>query len=79
MFYVDITINIMTPYHICVMQINCAHDQMTHFQNYFVEGLEPFTKYEMTLQVKNPEHLSPPDTISGVTSQGGKNALLSYT
>ncbi|KAF0304076.1 Neural cell adhesion molecule L1 [Amphibalanus amphitrite] len=41
-----------------------------HFQKYYIDGLEPFTRYEITLQVKNPEYLSPPDTISAVTSQG---------
>ncbi|XP_037087652.1 tyrosine-protein phosphatase 99A-like [Pollicipes pollicipes] len=39
-------------------------------RSYFIEDLEPYTRYEITLQVKNPQDLGPPATITATTGEG---------
>ena len=41
-------------------------------QSYLIEHLEPYTQYEVTLQVKNPEDLGPPASITATTGEGGE-------
>ncbi|XP_037087919.1 protein sidekick-2-like [Pollicipes pollicipes] len=39
-------------------------------RKYVIYDLEPYTRYEITLQVKNPQALGPPDSIVAFTAQG---------